>query len=149
MTAVEFEHINNLQDKVSINPLMLFVLLFVMPYVLFFGLLMLITWQFNLVLLYESVMQVSGAAYIKAWVIGSFLLAFAGALLLSGYRTKSYLSEHLLAAKPQRLVRQKAAAISNVHYTIEELLHEDAAAEARHSELESVISEANSNTASK
>lgn len=149
MTAAEFEHIHHPQDNVNVNPLMLFLLLLVMPYVLFFGLLMLVTWQFDLVLLYESVMQVSGAAYIKAWVIGSFLLAFLGALLLSGYRTRSYLSEHLHTAKPQRPVRQNTAAVPNGHYTIEELPHEDAAAETRHSELDSVISEDDSDTASK
>ena len=147
MTSAELEHFNHQQDEVEVNPFMLFMLLLIMPYVLFFGLLMLITWQFNLALLYESVVQVSGTVYIKAWVIGSFVLAFLGALLLSGYRTKSYLSEQLLAAKPQQLTRQSAA--PKGHYTIEELPQEEGAVEARHSQLERVIDEENSHTVSK
>lgn len=146
MTPAQYENFNTLEDDVNINPLMLFVILFITPYVLFFGLLMLITWQFNLALLYESVVQVGGTAYIKAWVIGTFLLAFFGALLFSGYRTKTYLSEHLLATKPQQLPTQKP--MSYEHYTIEELPHDEAAVEARHLELDSVISGETSDTAS-
>lgn len=144
MTAAQYERMHQPKEDVDVNPVTTFILLLVAPYILFFGLLMLLTGQFDLPLVYTSVIQVSGTVYIKAWVIGSFLLAVTGTVLLSGYRTKTYVVEQITRKQtrqsPTPTLQQTA------HFSIEELPSDQARTPSRHIELERILDDAENGT---
>ncbi|MEJ2501210.1 MAG: hypothetical protein P8Y65_08860 [Campylobacterales bacterium] len=75
MTASEFEHANKPGTEVRFNPFLVFVFFLTAPYLLFFLLLMLVTGQFDVVLLAEAVWERDWDAYMKTWVIGTFVLS--------------------------------------------------------------------------
>ena len=111
-------------DDVTINPFYTFLLLFVTPYVLFFAMLMLITGQTDIQLLYYSVINESDTAVVKAWVIGSFVLSVLGTLFFSGYRTTDYLARRIRAGHEEA----RSGSILPVepdHFVIEEVLHDE------------------------
>jgi hypothetical protein len=115
MTATQLEHSRMKGGTVSVNPFLLFLMLLVAPYVLFLGLLVVVTGELDLFLLAETVWQGEWNAFAKTWIIGSFVLALLGALTFGGYRTERYLlrrrSAHTVAP---RLARH------NSHYVIED-----------------------------
>jgi hypothetical protein len=135
--AAVYEPTPQSQEDVSINPVTTFLFLLITPYILFFALLMLLTGQYDLPLLYTSVIQVSGTAYVKAWIIGSFLLAVIGTVVLSGYRTKTYVIERMAYKRPRNTPFKLQKDSS--HFSIEELPSEQASIPSRHVKLERIL----------
>jgi len=90
MTASEFEHAHKPGTEVRFNPFLIFVFFLTAPYILFFLLLMLMTGQVDIVLLAQAVWERDWDAYMKTWIIGTFVLAVLCALFVSGYRTERY-----------------------------------------------------------
>jgi hypothetical protein len=131
MTASEFEHANKPGTEVRFNPFLVFVFFLTAPYLLFFLLLMLITGQFDVVLLAEAVWERDWDAYMKTWVIGTFVLSVLSALFVSGYRTERYLVQHF--SHPSKPRVPNASNPSAARYVIEPDTDEDS--EARYSGL--------------
>lgn len=104
---------------------------------LFFTLLMLLTGQHDLFLLYTSVLEVSNTVYLKAWMIGSFLLACCSALLLGGYRTKIYLLGLWIQNRSMHFTQNKSD--PDQYFLIEELPDDPEKVPDRHRELESIL----------
>ncbi len=111
-------------DDVDINPFYTFILLFITPYVLFFAILMLITGQTDIELLYYSVMNESDTAVIKAWVIGSFVLSVLGTLFFSGYRTTDYIARRIRAGR-EEISGGSVLPVEPDHFVIEEVAHDE------------------------
>ena len=122
MAYASAPHDNTIVDEVSINPFYTFLLLFVTPYIVFFLLLMLVTGQTDIELLYTSVINESNAAILKAWVIGSFVLSMIGSLFFSGYRTTDYIARRLRANKPME--GGSVLPVEPSHFVIEEVQHD-------------------------
>jgi len=104
-------------DYVELNPFVVFLILFIVPYLLFFGLLMLVTGQTDAMLLYASVVNESNDALIKAWVIGTFALSVVGTLWFSGVQTKQLIQSHL--KKSHELVPDSQKT-GQTHFVIEQ-----------------------------
>ncbi|GEM_PF-2805109 len=121
-------------DGVDINPFLVFVLLFVSPYLLFYLLLALVTGQTDPQLLYFSVVNESNAALVKAWVIGTFVLSLLGTLWFSAKQTTQYLETRFSSPVPEAPKEEPA------HFVIEE--HDDSESEgpsSRYARLDSHI----------
>lgn len=115
MAAMELEQSRMKGGTVSVNPFLLFLMLLAAPYVLFLGLLVLVTGELDLFLLAETVWQGEWNAFVKTLVIGSFVLALLGALTFGGNRTERYLLRRRTAhTVAPRLTRH------NSHYVIED-----------------------------
>ena len=103
MTPTQLEQGREPTETVDVNMVWTFLLFLVLPYVLFFGLLILLTGQIDLGLLYRSVMHDDAAAVFKAWVIGTFTLSSLGAFFLTAYRTEKYIARHIdFTSKPPK-----------------------------------------------
>ena len=125
MTSARTTEYDGTTDELDINPVYTFLLLFVTPYVLFFLMLMLITGQSDIELLYLSVMNESNTTILKAWVIGSFVLSITGTLFFSGYRTTDYIVRRLQKnANPAQ--SGSVLPVEPTHFVIEEVHHGDA-----------------------
>ena len=124
MTSVGTNEYDGISDEININPLYIFLLLFITPYLLFFLMLMLITGQSDIELLYLSVMNESNMTVIKAWVIGSFVLSVAGTLFFSSYRTTDYVVRRF---QKNRSLAQSGSVlpVEPSHFVIEEVHHDD------------------------
>ena len=94
MTPAELEQ-GHRETTVNINMVLVFAFFLILPYILFFGLLMLLTGQIDVLLLYSAVMQKNDPVVIKAWVIGMFVLSVASTAYVSIYRTEKYLVRRL------------------------------------------------------
>jgi hypothetical protein len=131
MTAAELEHANKPGTEVRFNPILVFFFFLTAPYFFFFLLLMLVTGQFDIVLLAEAVWQRDWDAYMKTWVIGTFVLSVLSALFVSGYRTERYLVQHF--SHPSKPRASSASNASSARYVIESDTDEDS--EARYAGL--------------
>jgi hypothetical protein len=140
MTPTQFEQGRRRNDKININMIGTFVVFLMLPYVFFFGLLMLLTGQVDLVLLYNSVMHNHDMAVFKAWLIGLFTLASVGGFFLTAYRTEKYIADRI-GQTPKPPEHTPHGGSVPTHYVIEsgETLEASEATKARHSELEGVI----------
>ncbi len=128
---------SRLQQQIDINPFMIFVIFMLLPYLLFFTLLVLLTGQHDLMLLYASVIDVSDTVYFKAWMIGSFLLSCSAAMILGGQRTKAYLLALWVKNRPMHLSEIKTE--QEQCFLIEELPNQPEKIPERHRELESIL----------
>ncbi len=75
---------SNNEEGVNVNPFAIFLLLFITPYLLFYALLVLITGEVSLAILYNAVSSEDNTALLKTWIIGSFLLSIVGTAVISG-----------------------------------------------------------------
>ena len=137
MTPVQLAHERVPQSDVDVNLGVTFAVLLILPYALFFGLLMLVTGEPNLALLYDAVTAGRDMVVVKAWIIGFFVLSVVAAAVLTAYRTERYVAEHLSPAPRKRQHGSRAAE----YFVIES---DDAAetpeeAKARHAGLERVV----------
>jgi len=133
MTAVELEQIRRVDDTVRFNPLLVFIFLLAAPYILFFGLLMLVTGETDIALLIEAVWGGAWTVYMKTWVIGTFVLAVGGALFFSGYRTERYLIDRLFRGRR----KGGGSVLPHRHYVIES--HEEKRSGTRYAGLNDVM----------
>ena len=144
MTVADYESTRvHSGESVEVNPLTMFVLLLVMPYLLFFGLLMLLTGQTDIVLLFDSVVRESQTVYMKAWIIGTFILSVLGALWVSGYRTTNFITQRITGSRKRR--GGSVGEPVPMHYVFEETPHEEAdpseSTPQRYARLDSVITD--------
>lgn len=103
---------------VTINPVLLFIIIFVSPYFLFMLTMMAVTGRTDIMLIYEAVAAHSDTVYFKAWIIGSFALAILGTLFFSGRRTKQYIVEQI-ETKQVREKLQGGSVDKKEHFIIE------------------------------
>lgn len=90
----------------SLNPLFVFLALFIVPYLLFIALLMLMTGETDVNFLIESIMKDNNAVLAKTWVIGSFILSIIGTVVISGVGAKRYIDDQSTSDR-KRGVRPK------------------------------------------
>jgi len=140
MTTAELEQTRKRTDVVDVNNInigLTFVLILILPYLLFFGMLMLLTGEVNITLLYAAVTAGHDMAIVKAWVIGIFVLSVVSAVILTLYRTERYFAEHL----SHRSTPSSRGGSATPHFVIEtpEEVEETEASKARHAGLESVV----------
>lgn len=105
-------------NVVTFNPVVLFLLIFITPYILFVVTVMAVTGRTDIMLIYESVIANSDSVYFKAWMIGTFVLAILGSLFFSGRRTKQYLVEQFDEKRSATAV-QGGSVETETHYKIE------------------------------
>ena len=95
MTPTELEQGRKPTTIIDVNMVGTFLLFLLLPYIFFFGLLMLLTGQIDIVLLYNSVVNNNSMVVFKAWVIGFFTIASISAFFLTAYRTEKYIADHI------------------------------------------------------
>jgi len=140
MTTEELEQTRKRTDVVDVNNanvVLTFVLFLFLPYLIFFGLLMLLTGEVSIVLLYGAVTAGQDMAVFKAWVIGTFVLSIAAAVILTLYRTEKYFAGRM----EQQSKRSLRGGSATQHFVIEspEEVEESEASKARHASLDSVV----------
>jgi len=140
MTPIQLEQGREPTEIIDVNMAWTLLLFLVLPYVLFFGLLMLLTGQVDLLLLYRSVMHDDATAVFKAWVIGIFTLMSLGAFFLTAYRTEKYIADHMEAKSEPPKPAAGGGSVSP-HFVIEsaETVEASEAAKSRHRELDNVL----------
>lgn len=126
------EHPHTPAENVDVNPFLVFVIVLVVPYLLFYILLMLVTGEINIVLLYKSVMSQNHTALLKTWVIGTFVLAVASSIFTALYRTGSYFTHHRQTRS--QFHKQKSFVIESAEH-----VEEAEATKTRHAALENVV----------
>ncbi len=104
------------EEGVDVNIFVVFLLLFVTPYILFYTLLVLITGEADLIMLYEAVNSESNMAFIKTWIIGSFILSFIGSMLISGAKIGKSVKKRVSRMRSASVAKDSS---QQPHYTIE------------------------------
>ncbi|RLA72740.1 MAG: hypothetical protein DRG24_02085 [Epsilonproteobacteria bacterium] len=84
----------------AVNPFIIFFTIFLMPYILFFLLMMAITGLVEPMLIVDAIIKKSSTDFIKVWVIGSFVLSIFTTLYLSGINVKQYV-QNTMGRRPK------------------------------------------------
>ena len=108
---------------VSVNPFLMFIMIFLVPYLLFFLLIMSVTGLVEPLLILETIIQKSSLDFVKIWVIGSFILSLLATLYLSGNSATHYLLSALHQRKhsdKERLINEENARIDALQETVTE-----------------------------
>ena len=83
-------HMTHDDSTVAVNPFVIFITIFVMPYALFFLLMMALTGLAEPMLIVDAIIKKSSIDFVKVWVIGSFILSIIMTLYLSGMSVTQY-----------------------------------------------------------
>ena len=118
MTPTELEQERRQANIVNVNLVGTFLLFLMLPYIFFFGLLMILTGQIDIILLYQSVMDNNSMVVFKGWVIGFFTIVSVSAFFLTAYRTEKYITDRFKQVPPPEK-KQRVGGSVPTHYIIE------------------------------